>query len=81
MPKDKALTQKWLVFLLTIGQMCLVYIVFFIGIPEANKEIAYLLVGSYTTKWGDSVAFWYNSTFGSQSKDGTIARAQPVEPV
>jgi len=81
MNKDKTTTQKWLVYFLTVGQMCLVYIVFFVHLPDANKEIAYLLVGSYTAKWGDSVAFWYNSTYGSQSKDHIIAKANPVDPL
>ena len=78
MNKDKSGTQRGLVILLTIGQMALLYIIFFVHLPEANKEIGYLLVGSYSTKWGDAVAFWYNSTFGSQNKDQVIASLPPA---
>lgn len=81
MNKDKAGTQRWLVFFLTLGEFALLIAVFSNTIPEANRDIAYILIGGYTAKWGDAVAFWYNSTFGSQNKDQVIASLPPVGEV
>jgi len=76
---DMVSTQRWLVFWLTVGEMALLFIVFFVHLPDANKEIAYMLVGGYTAKWGDAVAYWYNSTFGSARKTEVIAKANAVD--
>lgn len=70
--------QIWLVFLLTLGEFLLLYTVFFIDVPTPNKELAYALTGAYSAKWGDAVAYWYNSTYGSTKKNEIIAKAQPI---
>ena len=43
---------------------------FTLDIPEANREIAYLLFGTLLAKWGDSIAYWVGTTRSSSVKNG-----------
>lgn len=69
----------WLCVLLTFGEFALIYIVFFVGVPAPNKEIAYMMTGGYSAEWARSISYWYNTTFGSNNKNEIIAQAQPVD--
>lgn len=71
--------QLWLAVLLTVGEMALIYTVFFVGVPEANQRIADVLVGSYTAVWAEALRYWYGTTFGSNAKNEIIAKAEPVK--
>lgn len=42
------------------------------AIPPENKDILLILVGVIAAKFGDTVAFWINSSMGSHNKDKTI---------
>ena len=44
------------------------YLLFTVDIPDANREIAYLLFGTLLAKWGDSIAFWVGTTRSSAEK-------------
>ena len=75
---DKIITQRRLVYILTLGLFGLAYVIFFTPIPDANRDIGYILFGTYVAKWGDAIAFFYNSSHGSTEKNDTIKKAQPV---
>lgn len=47
---------------------------FTLNIPDANKEIAYLLFGTLLAKWGDSIAYWVGTTRSSAEKSKGLAR-------
>ena len=65
--KDK--TPTVLVALLTVGLFGILTGLFFLAIPEANKETVYILLGSYTTAWLASVQYFVGTTRGSARKD------------
>ena len=44
------------------------WLLFDVGIPDNNREIAYLLFGTMLAKWGDSIAYWVGTTRSSQEK-------------
>lgn len=45
------------------------WMLFTLNIPEANKQISYLLFGTVLAKWGDSIAYWVGTTRSSAEKD------------
>jgi len=47
-------------------------LIFTLSIPEANKEIAYLLFGALLAKWGDSIAYWVSTSHSSSLKNSAI---------
>jgi hypothetical protein len=47
---------------------------FMLNIPDANKEIAYLLFGTLLAKWGDSIAYWVGTTRSSAEKSKGLAK-------
>jgi hypothetical protein len=69
----------WLCMLLTLGEFSLLYSILFISIPESNQRIADMMFGSYTTAWLTSVGYWYQTTFGSNTKTALLAKAEPVK--
>lgn len=69
----------WLCILLTLGEFAILFIMFFVGLPEKNKDIAQIMIGGYSAEWARSVAYWYNTTFGSNNKNDIIAQAEPVK--
>jgi len=78
-PSRFKVPQFWLALLLTAGEFVLLYVVFIKGIPDANKEIAYILVGGYTSEWAGMLRFFSGTTQGSTEKNDIIKKAQPVQ--
>ena len=66
----------WLTFFLTVGFFSVLGLMFFK--PEV-KESAPLMImlGSLATAWTSSVAFWFGTTHGSQSKNTMLANSTP----
>lgn len=54
---------------LTVMVGFLAYLIFFTEIPAANKEMAYIIFGVISAKWGDSIAFWIGTTRSSAEKN------------
>ena len=69
----------WLCILLTLGEFAILFIMFFVGLPEKNKDIAQIMIGGYSAEWTRSVAYWYNTTFSSNNKNDIIAQAEPIK--
>lgn len=44
------------------------YLLFTVEIPEANRDIAYMLFGQVTALWGASVTYWVGTTRSSAEK-------------
>ena len=68
----------WLTFFLTIGFFSVLGLMFFK--PEV-KESAPLMImlGSLGTAWTSSVAFWFGTTHGSQTKNTMLANSTPTK--
>jgi len=68
----------WLTFFLTLGFFSVLGLMFFK--PEV-KESAPLMImlGSLGTAWTSSVAFWFGTTHGSQTKNTMLANSTPTK--
>lgn len=70
--RQKALkdhTPAILAFVLTAGLFIVIYFLFNIVIPEGNKEVILLLVGSLGTGCASSWSYFHGSSSGSKQKD------------
>lgn len=76
--KTKDIFQYALAALIVLVFFTLIYIVFRWSLPGENKEIAYLVIGAIVMKFGDVVAYFFNSTKGSQEKTDIISKLPPV---
>lgn len=52
------------------------FILFFRPLPTANEKVVGMIVGVLIAKWGDQVAWHFNSSSGSAKKTDLMA-AQP----
>lgn len=50
------------------------YLLFTVEIPEANRDIAYMLFGQVTALWGASVTYWVGTTRSSAEKTRSLLR-------
>lgn len=57
-----------IVVLLTVMVFGASYALFYMTIPEPNKEMAYLVFGALVAKWGDAIAYYVGSSRGSAEK-------------
>ena len=65
--KDK--TPAILAYVLSFGFFGIVFALFKYAIPESNKEVIYLLVGSLATAWAGAMMYFHGSSSGSARKD------------
>lgn len=76
--KKKDGFQYALAALIVLVFFTLIYIVFRWALPDENKEIGYMVIGALVMKFGDVVAYFFNSTKGSQEKTDIISKLPPV---
>jgi hypothetical protein len=73
----------WGPFVLTLIMDLMVawalYHAFLVEMPKENQRVADILLGNIMMAWVGARAFWFNTTAGSQAKDRTIAKAEPVK--
>ena len=74
--KDTA--QYIVIFVLVFGMIYLIIYFTKIEIPEKNRDIMMALIGVFTAKFSDGVAFLLNSSKGSAEKSETIAKLPPL---
>ena len=72
--KTKDVFQYALAALIVLVFFTLIYIVFRWALPDENKDIGNLVIGALTMKFGDVVAYFFNSTKGSAEKTDLIAK-------
>lgn len=77
--KTKDIFQYALAALIVIVVVVLIYVVFTVELPPANKDVALLIIGALVAKFGDVVAYFFNSSKGSAEKTEIIAKSQPVD--
>ena len=65
--KDK--TPAILAYVLSFGFFGIVFALFKYAIPESNREVIYLLVGSLATAWAGAMMYFHGSSSGSARKD------------
>ena len=77
--KTKDIFQYALAALIVGVFFTLIYIVFKYALPTENKEIGYMVIGALVMKFGDVVAYFFNSTKGSAEKTDIISKMPPVD--
>ena len=65
-------TPAVLVYMLTALIAVVVYFLFNDVVPEPNENTLYMLLGSLTTAWLQSVSYWTGTTRSSQQKTKLI---------
>jgi hypothetical protein len=49
------------------------------SLPTENKEIGYMVIGALVMKFGDVVAYFFNSTKGSSEKTEIISKLPSID--
>lgn len=62
-------TPKILAYVLSTGLFLVIFALFKLPIPEGNKDVILLLVGSLCTAWVAAMAYFHGSSSGSARKD------------
>lgn len=83
--KKKQAHFAWGPFVLTLIAdamiaSCIYNIFYGPDLSPGNQRVADVLMGNVVVAWVASRAYWYSTTYGSQSKDKVIAQAEPVKP-
>lgn len=55
--------------MMTVIVAALLWALFYMEIPEGNRDVAYMLFGQATALWGASVTYWVGTTRSSAEKD------------
>jgi len=76
--KTRDLFQYIFGSVLVVSILILLLVVFTTELPEGNKEVAYLVIGSLVAKFGDVIAYFYNSSKGSADKTEIISKLPPI---
>jgi len=77
--KIKDVFQYCLAALIVLVVSILLFIIFQYELPQGNKEIGYMIIGALVMKFGDVVAYFFNSTKSSQEKTDIISKLPAVE--
>jgi len=72
--RTKDFFQYALGALIVVAVMALIFVIFTTSLPPANHDIALLVIGALVAKFGDVVAYFYNSSKGSSDKTDIIAK-------
>jgi hypothetical protein len=59
-------------FIIVLATVGMIAIIFFVGVPTENKELAYMALGSLLTMCGTILNFHRGTSSGSKSKDAAI---------
>lgn len=76
--KTKDIFQYSLAALIVIIVVCLLFVVFSKELPSGNKDIALMVIGALVAKFGDVVAYFFNSSKSSQEKTDIISKLPPL---
>lgn len=77
--KTKDVFQYCLAALIVLVVFVLIYVVFSYELPPGNKELGLLVIGALIAKFGDVVAYFFNSTKSSQEKTDIISKLPAIE--
>jgi len=69
--KDRV--PEYLAYMLTLGFFGIIAGLFYHAIPEPNKNVIHILVGSLGTAWVSAMAFFHGSSRSSARKDMLIS--------
>ena len=71
---NEKMMPSFLVMAITAGFLLVTILLFFRIIPTESKDVATLILGALTAKFGDVVAYHFNSSAGSAKKTEMMAK-------
>ena len=63
--------------LLTIFIIAIVYLLFYVTMPDGSKEVLYMILGIILKEWGSSMQYWFGTTRSSADKNKLLADSTP----
>lgn len=63
--------------MLTIFIVAIVYLLFYVEMPDGSKEVLYMILGIILKEWGSSMQFWFGTTRSSESKNQLLLNSSP----
>lgn len=70
--KTKDIYMYALGALIVLGFFVILIVVFNSTMPDANKEIGFMVIGALVAKFGDVVSYFFGSSKGSAEKNEMI---------
>lgn len=61
--------------MLTLFIIAIVYLLFYVVMPDGSKEVLYMILGIILKEWGSSMQFWFGTTRSSESKNQMLLNA------
>jgi len=58
---------------LTLFVVLVVYLLFFAPVPDASKDVLFMLLGVVVKEWSNAMQYWYGTTRSSSDKTKLIA--------
>ena len=53
---------------LTVLIALLVFLLFYVNVPEGSREVLFMLLGVVVKEWGSAMQFWFGTTRSSADK-------------
>lgn len=63
-----SLMPAMLSLLLTCFIAGIVFLLFYVEMPEGSKEVLFMLLGIVVKEWGGAMQYWFGTTRGSEEK-------------
>lgn len=68
----------YLTIVITGSSLILVAALYFVVIPEKNKELVYMAIGLFLGGFSSAINFWMGTTFSSRGKQEAIYKATGI---
>lgn len=65
--------------LLTVFIIAIVYLLFYVTMPDGSKEVLYMILGIILKEWGSSMQYWFGTTRSSADKNKLLADSAPIQ--
>lgn len=62
--------------MLTVFIAAIVYLLFYVTMPEGSKEVLFMLLGIVVKEWGGSMQYWFGTTRSSSEKTNLLRQQQ-----
>lgn len=62
--------------MLTIFIIVIVYLLFYVIMPDGSKDVLYMILGIILKEWGSSMQFWFGTTRSSETKNQMLLNAK-----
>ncbi len=63
--------------MLTVFIVLIVYLLFYVVMPDGSKEVLYMILGIILKEWGSSMQFWFGTTRSSETKNHLLLNSTP----